>query len=152
MAAYAHSKNYDEAISRAGLRSTRQRHQVFEALMAKRDHPTAVEVFLRVKETMPSISLATVYNCLEALTGAGLVRHVNLERQSSRYCPNLEEHGHFFCDDCGAVRDVPLKNGHSIAETFDLPAGADLSCHSVTLRGRCRPCASRAKLSKNSHS
>lgn len=146
MAAYSHSLDYDEAISRAGLRSTRQRHQVFEALMAKRNHPTAVEVFMRVKETMPSISLATVYNCLEALTGAGLVRHVNLERQSARYCPNLEEHGHFFCDDCGAVQDVPFKNGRSISETFELPANAELSCHSVTLRGRCDDCSAKAKL------
>lgn len=120
--------------------------------MAKRDHPTAVEVFFRVKETMPSISLATVYNCLEALTGAGLVRHVNLERQSARYCPNLEEHGHFFCDECGAVRDVPLKDGRSISEAFDLPPDAELSCHSVTLRGRCRDCAATARLSLHSHS
>ena len=147
MAAATNISAFTEAITRAGLRSTRQRHQVFEALLEKRDHPTAVEVFLRVKKNIPTISLATVYSCLETLTGVGLVRHVNLERQSARYCPNLDEHGHFFCDVCGAVYDVPVKHGRSIEEAFDLPPATELSFHSVTLRGRCQSCVG----SKTSH-
>jgi Fur family peroxide stress response transcriptional regulator len=49
--------------SKKGLRQTEQRKAIFEALMAKADHPSAVDVFMRVKTRMPSISLATVYNC-----------------------------------------------------------------------------------------
>src|SRR5207302_7887500 len=57
----------DEHIHGHGLRMTDQRRAVYDALMGKRDHPTAVEVFMRVKTRMPTISLATVYNCLETL-------------------------------------------------------------------------------------
>ncbi len=92
------TKSCDETIHERGFRFTTQRREVYDALMVKRDHPTAVEVFMRVKGRMPNISLATVYNCLETLTECGLVRHVNLDRAPSRYCPNLEPHGHFFCD------------------------------------------------------
>ena len=42
------------------LRQTEQRKAVFEALMETSDHPSAVDVFMRVKAKMPSISLATV--------------------------------------------------------------------------------------------
>jgi Fe2+ or Zn2+ uptake regulation protein len=133
------TKSYNETISGRGLRFTEQRRQVYDALMTRRDHPTAVEVFMRVKGKMPSISLATVYNCLETLTACGLVRHVNLDRAPSRYCPNLEEHGHFFCDNCNAVFDVPLRKQKNA--TWDVPANTIVSHHEVSLRGLCAACA-----------
>jgi hypothetical protein len=48
----------------AGLRMTKQRREVYSILLHDRDHPTANDVFRRVQDGMPSISLATVYNCL----------------------------------------------------------------------------------------
>ena len=136
----AEARTYDETISRSGFRLTDQRRHVYDVLMAKRDHPTAVEVFMRAKQTMPSISLATVYNCLEALTDCGLVKHVNLDRGASRYCANHEKHGHFFCEECGSVTDVPLKHRK---ETWELPPDAVISNHEVSLRGLCPSCAKK---------
>lgn len=98
----------DEALSRHGLRSTRQREHVFGVLLKKRDHPTADEVHSRSKTGMPGISLATVYNCLETLVNCGLVRQVNHERESSRYCPNLMPHAHFHDRSTGRVTDIDL--------------------------------------------
>ena len=57
---------------------------------------------------MPSISLATIYNCLETLVESGLIRQVNFERESTRYCPNLKPHAHFLCKDTGTIYDVDL--------------------------------------------
>src|SRR6478609_4462997 len=104
------SKSYDETISQKGFRFTEQRRAVYDAVMGKRDHPTAVEVFMRVKKKAPTISLATVYNCLETLVECGVVRHVHHERESSRYCANLEEHAHLFCEQCGSVTDLPPRS------------------------------------------
>lgn len=134
---------YDETISRRGFRFTPQRRQVYDALMSKRDHPTAVEVFMRVQKRMSSISLATVYNCLETLTECGLVKHVNHDREPSRYCPNLEPHGHFFCEECGAVSDVPLRKAMRIEQTWELPGDAVISNLDVSFRGFCPACAKR---------
>ncbi|MDQ3625348.1 MAG: transcriptional repressor, partial [Verrucomicrobiota bacterium] len=120
---------------------TDQRRAIYEALMDQRDHPTAVEVFMRVKPRMPSISLATVYNCLETLAGCGLVKTVNHDRQPSRYCPNLEEHAHLFCDQCGAVTDIPLRLRRQAAELWQVPADVVISGHEVSFRGLCPKCA-----------
>lgn len=98
----------DTALAEHGLRSTRQREHVFRVLLQKRDHPTADEVYARSKDGMDTISLATVYNCLETLVGCGLVRAVNYERESTRYCPNLHEHAHFQDRKTGRVYDVDL--------------------------------------------
>jgi Fur family peroxide stress response transcriptional regulator len=135
-------KSYDETISLRGFRFTKQRRHVYDALMAQRDHPTAVEVFIRAKKEMPSISLATVYNCLETLTECGLVRHVNLDRAPSRYCPNLEEHGHFFCDGCGSVFDVPLRKQKT--QRWELPPSTVVTHNEVSLRGLCAECARKS--------
>lgn len=118
-----------------GLRMTRQRLQVYDVLMAHRDHPTAGEVYERAKLNMPGISLATVYNCLEALVAHGAVKQVNFERESSRYCPNLTEHGHFHDEASGKIIDVPLKSGTSLTDFLDLPAGACVANLEITLRG-----------------
>lgn len=101
-------KLLDEALAREGLRSTRQREQVYAVILAQRDHPTADEIFARVKASMPTISLATVYNCLETLVSCGLVRQVNFERESTRFCPNLAEHAHFHDSVSGRVFDVDI--------------------------------------------
>jgi Fur family peroxide stress response transcriptional regulator len=60
---------------------------------------------------MPTISMATVYNCLETLVSCGLVKQVNIEREPTRYCPNLAPHAHFHCRDTGRVYDVPVPEG-----------------------------------------
>src|SRR6478609_7116389 len=97
-----------EQLGATGLRLTPQRQQVYDVLLQKRDHPTAEEVFIRAKKAMPEISHATVYNCLDALVACGLARQVQLERGAARYCPNMEEHAHYYCDDCNAVFDMAL--------------------------------------------
>lgn len=114
---------------------TRQRREVYRVLQEQRDHPTANDVFMRVKRSLPSISLATVYNCLEALVEHGLVRQVNFDRESSRFCPNIAEHGHFHDRRSGVIHDVHFKPGVSLADVLDLPPGAVVSDIEITLRG-----------------
>lgn len=114
---------------------TRQRCEVYKILMGHRDHPSASEVFERAKLNMPGISLATVYNCLEAMVQHGAVKQVNFERESSRYCPNLIEHGHFHDESSGTIIDVPLKKGAQLGDLLDLPEGARIDNLEIILRG-----------------
>jgi Fur family transcriptional regulator, peroxide stress response regulator len=95
-------------LSKSGLRHTPQRQLVYEVLLQRRDHPSAEEVFARVREQQPSISLATVYNCLETLVACELVKAVNHEREPTRYCPNLAPHAHFHDRLSGRVLDIDL--------------------------------------------
>jgi Fe2+ or Zn2+ uptake regulation protein len=122
-----------------GIRLTKQREEVFGILLQKRDHPTATELFLRAKKHMPSISLATIYNCLEALVDCGLVKQVNLDRAPTRFCANLKEHSHFYCERCGSVSDVAL----ALNRIWDLPPGFVVTQADVSLRGICPRCSAR---------
>lgn len=104
----AYKTIFKKALEKSSLKPTKQREHIFSLILNKKDHPTADEIFTRSRETMPSISLATVYNCLETLVESGLIRQVNFERESTRYCPNLKPHAHFHCKETGAIYDVDL--------------------------------------------
>ena len=124
-----------QRLSDSGLRSTPQREAIYRVLLAKRDHPTAEEVFARAKPEMPMISLATVYNCLETLVQCDLVRTVNFERGPTRYCPNLHPHAHFHDTKTGATHDVDLPPGLLDQVKSILPAGFEASSVEIIFRG-----------------
>jgi Fur family peroxide stress response transcriptional regulator len=97
-----------QRLADSGLRTTPQRELVYGVLLDHRDHPTAEEVFTRAKNQLPSISLATVYNCLETLVSCHLIKQVHFERGPCRYCPNLTEHAHLHDQSDGKIIDIPL--------------------------------------------
>ena len=130
-------------LTTGGFRFTPQREHVYAVLLQKRDHPTAEEVFLRVKGEMPDISMATVYNGLDALVRSGLARQVTVDRGAARFCPNMQEHCHFYCDTCNNVFDIELpKNGPA---TIGLPKGFKASRYEIAIHGACPHCAERRK-------
>ena len=125
-----------QRLSDSGLRATPQREVVYDVLLKKRDHPTADEVFVRVKSELPTISLATVYNCLETLVSCHLVRAVNFERGPTRYCPNLRPHAHFHDEQTGCTHDIDLPP--AVLENLNgvLPRGFDAKSVEITFRGK----------------
>ena len=124
-----------DALAKAGLRSTRQRDEVFSVLLRHRDHPTADEVYARARSRMPTISLATVYNCLETLVSCGLVRAVNFEREPTRFCPNLSDHAHFVDRRTGKVYDIDLPAQTLAALREILPEGFEAEEVELSFRG-----------------
>jgi len=103
-----HKRALYSALRKTGLRPTKQRTCVYNIIMSKKDHPTADDILNRVRKNLPTISLATVYNCLETLVDCELVRQVNFDRSSTRFCPNLTPHAHFKCSETGNIFDISL--------------------------------------------
>lgn len=126
-----------ERLATSGFRFTSQRRCVHDVLCKACDHPTAEEIFLRAKLVLPDISHATVYNCLDALVACGLVRKVHLNRGASRFCPNMEEHCHYHCEDCGAVFDVALKADSTV---IPRPKGFMVNHYDIAVHGVCARC------------
>jgi Fur family peroxide stress response transcriptional regulator len=134
----ATSESLTQTLADSGLRSTPQREVVFNVLLKKRDHPTADEVFARVKSELPTISLATVYNCLETLVQCRIVRAVNFERGPTRYCPNQRPHAHFHDEQTGSTHDIDLPPGLLDNVKTILPPGYDASSVEIIFRGKAQ--------------
>ena len=136
----------NEKLGESGLRATRQRELVYGILVDQPDHPTADEVFARAKRDIPSISLATVYNCLETLVQCNLVKQVNFERQPTRFCPNTHEHAHFHDEATGRVYDIDLDARTLAKLKAMLPEGYEANSVHITFRGKA-PTTSAARAS-----
>ena len=65
------------------LKSSKQRDAVLANLQSRYDHPTAEDVFLSVKEVIPSISLATVYRNLKLLESEELGSFLYMKRHGA---------------------------------------------------------------------
>jgi Fur family peroxide stress response transcriptional regulator len=140
-------KPVDEALTaqleKGGFRPTPQRLHVYKTLLAKRDHPTAEEVFIRAKQGMPDISMATVYNCLDTLVQSKLVKLVNHDRGATRYCSNMMEHHHFYCDECGSAFDIDAAGTRE--PVVRMPSGFKAERYEIAFRGLCPECAARKR-------
>jgi Fur family peroxide stress response transcriptional regulator len=132
-------KDLNEQLTTNGFRFTRQRQHVYDVLLQKRDHPTAEEIFIRTRSRMPGISIATVYNCLDALVHSGLVRQVTVDRGATRFCPNMQEHCHFYCEECDSVFDVELPKEAPVPVA--VPKGFKATRFDIAIHGICPGCA-----------
>lgn len=139
----------DEALrlglERAGWRYTRQRAAVHAYLCAADCHPTAEQVFAAVRQTIPNISLATVYKALEALVDADLASRVGDVGGPVRYDGRAEAHYHLRCERTGQVRDLSIpydpglldKLAPGLVEALRAE-GFEVSAHRLELIGRFR--------------
>lgn len=89
-----------------GLRVTTQRLEVFRTLAQNDNHPTVESLHGRLRKTMPSLSLSTVYRILESLENGGLIRRVSSTNGMVRYDGNLCPHQHLVCRRCGRMTDI----------------------------------------------
>lgn len=96
-----------ELFASHSLRCTQQRMAVYEALRDCQGHPTAEELYRLVKPSTNRLSLATVYNSLEVLCKAGLVRKMPMSNGCCRYDANIAPHLHIRFPETAEIEDVP---------------------------------------------
>lgn len=107
-----------EMLRQHGLRATRQREDVYIALASTKCHKSADELFAEVRQDQPGMSLATVYNTLEALAQAGLCRRLPSPSGASRYDADVSEHAHLVTPE-GTVMDVPMDLSERLYSSID---------------------------------
>jgi Fur family peroxide stress response transcriptional regulator len=97
------------ALQAAGCRYTAQRGEIWKYLAGVDSHPTADEDYRAVQKRVPRISLATVYNALEALVNAGLATRITSGNGAARYDCRSDDHYHLRDVETGEVRDLPTE-------------------------------------------
>jgi Fe2+ or Zn2+ uptake regulation protein len=107
------------ALRDAGCRFTAQRAAVLAYLETVDNHPTADEVCSAVRTRLPRISLATVYNALEALVAARLATKLTHGDNAARYDCRGEDHYHLHDTASGEIRDLPAKFDPKLLEKLD---------------------------------
>lgn len=131
-----------EALQSKGFRLTPHREAVHAYLASVDHHPTAEEVYLAVKGQGSRLSLATVYNALEALVEAGLASKLAFGDGSARYDIRTDQHDHIHCLGCGMLRDLPpLLRRESLREVPE--QDFEVIGYRLELVGYCAACRRR---------
>ncbi|HPB68395.1 MAG TPA: transcriptional repressor [Candidatus Omnitrophota bacterium] len=131
---------FQEACTRCGLKITPQRMVIFEELSKAKDHPSADELYKRVRKILPHISFDTVYRTLLSFSETGMVRLVEGYGEVKRFDPDLEDHHHLHCLRCQKIIDfcdqsyADLKIPAALKQTFDVVRKR------VVFEGLCRDC------------
>ncbi|WP_446745835.1 Fur family transcriptional regulator [Silvibacterium acidisoli] len=124
----------------AGIAVTHQRQVVYEELCAMHGHPSPEEVYLRVKERIPAISLATVYKNIHTFIESGIFREVSLHHGSLRVETNAHSHHHLVCTQCKSITDIDADEFLLSSRGQSLPNKFLPERFSVEVLGLCVEC------------
>ena len=113
-----------------------QRVAVAQFVLHTKQHPSADEVWTRVKKRFPMVSRATVYNTLNLFVEKGLLRQFVLTEGRVVFDPNVGDHHHFIDDETGAIYDVPW-DALEVSDVAKL-RGFDVCEYQVVMRGKKR--------------
>ncbi len=128
------------------VRVTPQRLAIAEAVLNSTDHPSVQQIYDRVRDHFPSMTLATIYSTLGVLQRSGLIQELPFQRMS-RYEANMEPHVNLVCMQCENVVDtntgqeivVRLKNRISRQSDFQV------AWQRVDFYGLCPSCAAERR-------
>ena len=101
-------RNLAAVLSSHGVRPTQQRIAVYDYLLNHPIHPSADTIYTALSAKYPVFSRTTIYNSLNTLLEARLIRSVPLSPEEQRFDANTRDHGHFRCRRCGQIYDFEL--------------------------------------------
>jgi len=114
-----------------------QRIKILEYLAQNRCHPTVDHIHADLKQEIPTLSKTTVYNTLEVLIEAGVVRVITIEDHETRYDIKTKTHGHFKCQSCGEIVDFSIDADALKSEDLH---GFKICDRDVYYKGICPKC------------
>jgi Fur family peroxide stress response transcriptional regulator len=135
---------YFEQTCRAhGLKMTHQRLEIFHALVHSSRHPSAETLYKMLEQRLPTLSLDTVYRTLATFEELGLVKRVETPGNQARFEAKIEQHHHFFCDNCGQLIDFTWHSFDTIQLPESVASLGKVRDKNVVIHGVCKECMAK---------
>lgn len=128
------------ANSRGQSRNTKQLELIWRAVKDDSSHPTADQIYDRVREKLSHISLGTVYRNLQKLVSDDKLQVLMLGR-AQHFDPLVERHQHFICESCDRVFDVMVDRQREIKPAKLPHEGFKVTSHQLAFYGVCKHCS-----------
>ncbi|MFH1372969.1 MAG: Fur family transcriptional regulator [bacterium] len=138
-------KGFEQVCKSKGLRITHQRSEIFHELAKYPDHPTAENVFSRVRKRLKTISLDTVYRTIATFEEHGMIKRVQILDNSARFDVNLSIHHHLICTRCNKIEDLywPVFDKMKLPDSVN--GWAKMNSRHVEIRSLCLDCKTKFK-------
>ncbi len=134
---------FQEKCLKHGLKITVQRVAIYEELLKARDHPSADDIYKRVRKTFPNISFDTVYRTLLSFSEIGIIKPVEGYGEKKRFDPNINKHHHFRCVQCHEIIDFVNESYDNIEVPQELEKQFIVLNKRVVLEGICKKCSKK---------
>ena len=118
------------------IRPSAQRAAIAAWVLHTEDHPSADEVWRAVKQRMPMVSRATVYNTLNLFVEKGLLGTLAVRGDALVFDPHVARHHHFIDEETGEIHDVPWDAVRVTGENS--LQGYQVKDYQVVMRGKKR--------------
>ncbi|MBW2147397.1 MAG: transcriptional repressor [Deltaproteobacteria bacterium] len=122
------------------IRMTQQRRFILEELRRIRSHPSADEIYEKVRRRLPRISLGTVYRNLNILTECGMIQRLETGSAQRLFDGDPRAHYHLRCVVCGRVEDAPVEPIIAIEDALRELSDYEIIGHRLEFIGVCPHC------------
>ncbi len=122
---------------------TSSRRILLRILFSSTGHRTAEELAAEVQAEAPDIHLSTIYRNLDELERLGIVVHAHFGHGPATYHLASSVHGHFVCEECGKLIEVPDSMFSGLAREATTRFGFTIDPHHFAVLGHCADCAGR---------
>ncbi len=122
------------------LKITPQRIAIYKELVKSASHPTTDAIYQNVKKEYPHISFDTVNRTLLTFAQSGIVDVVETFGCAKRFDPNLKNHDHLHCTQCGKVFDFYSRAYDNLKVPEELQTQFQVTSKRVVLKGLCYEC------------
>ena len=120
---------------------TKNAAMIQEIINNSKEHPTAEQIFLQMKELSGKISLATVYNNLNTLCRQGIIQKLSLGDGPDRY-DKCERHDHLICRKCGRLSDIRMQD---LTKDIEKCTGTAIESYDLKIYYICEECKSQCE-------
>lgn len=127
-------KNY---LKKHDIKPSTIRIKILNYLLNNKVHPTVDDIYINLLDDIPTLSKTSVYNTLDLFLEKGVVSVVALKEKELRYDIVTDYHGHFKCEVCKKVYDVPLSGKLIKGDELEGFVVKDKNIH---LYGICKKC------------
>ncbi|MBD5185697.1 MAG: transcriptional repressor [Bacteroidales bacterium] len=137
-------------LSRRRLRKTPERFAILDRVMTMDRHFVADDLYGRMETDGYHVSRTTVYNTLELLVSAGILRRHNFGRTKAHYelITGLgSNHHHLVCTVCGKIKEVKDSRLASMLDNRTFPAFSP-EWYDLCVYGVCSTCARKTRKSR----
>ena len=125
---------------------SKQRDDLLSILKNSKTHPTAEELYEKIKEKIPNVSRGTVYRNLEDLVDENYIIKISMPDGADRYDYIHKKHNHVICKYCGKVKDFEYNFDSKKAKLSVLEqTGMESLLDGIIVYGVCEKCKSKLK-------
>lgn len=118
---------------------TKYEKEIYRIITTSKDHLTVERIYLELKKIYPKVVMATVYNNVNKLWKAGLIRNISVENMPDRYDRTVR-HDHLVCQKCGKLVDFLFND---ITASLREQLGEDFISYDLKILYICPDCRKR---------